>query len=97
MNMIAYFFFRREDHPPLLARAASCALRCLVRPEPPRSVAMSPQVDALAPSGLSLAEQSARRSAASVGVSPASSTALELAPASSKATHAALCPLTAAQ
>ena len=58
---------------------------------------MSPHVDALAPSGLSFAEQRARRSAAAVGVSPASSTAFTFAPLSSSATHAGLCPFTAAQ
>ena len=58
---------------------------------------MSPHVDALAPSGLSFAEHRARRSAAAVGVSPASSTAFTFAPLSSSATHAGLCPFTAAQ
>ena len=62
--------------------ALSCALRCLVAPLPPSKVAMSPHTDARAPSGRSLAEHSARLSAAPSGqgacVYPIHSTFLEL-------------------
>ena len=58
---------------------------------------MSPHVDARAPSGLSLDAHSALRSAASTGVSPASSFADADAPRATNAAAAPLWPLTAAQ
>ena len=58
---------------------------------------MSPHTEALAPSGRSFAEHSARRSAAPNGVSPASSTSTALAPWANSAAAVERCPFTAAQ
>ena len=58
---------------------------------------MSPNALALAPSGRSAAPHRARRSAASTGVSPASSRAETSAPSPASALTASPAPFTAAQ